>query len=102
MWTRIYRVYVVKYVLCDIEFVFESRLTLRLLQVDFILLTDILVLWRFLSVWFPVVRGLVYCSTCWPLVFTYYLVGRFRFYRYQQRTNRGRTVVKNSLPVACI
>ena len=41
MRTRIYRVYVVKYVLCDIEFVFESRLTLRLLQVDFNLLMDI-------------------------------------------------------------
>ena len=41
MRTRIYRVYVAKYVLCDIEFVFESRLTLRLLQVDFNLLMDI-------------------------------------------------------------
>lgn len=37
----IYRVYVAKYVLCDIEFIFRSRLTLRLLQVDFIVLTDI-------------------------------------------------------------
>ena len=48
MRSLIYRVYVAKYVLCDIEFIFQSRLTLRLLQVDFNLLMDILPIRDFL------------------------------------------------------